>query len=145
MTSVVSTFLTYSSIGCLFIGFRSNIGKWGTCHDYVLQWYVPTINQMVTPNQMLFLRGSIGPVSAISELRSILSHSYKITTSFTSSVNSLHEQIFIVRLLSPGGVIAYVPEFCRAVVDKSCRILPLIWGFVGKGIAEHSPPSFSSR
>ena len=133
MTSVVSTFLTYSSIGCLFIGFRSNIGKWGTCHDYVLQWYVPTINQMVTPNQMLFLRGSIGPVSAISELRS------------TSSVNSLHEQIFIVRLLSPGGVIAYVPEFCRVVVDKSCRFLPLIWGFVGKGIAEHSPPSFSSR
>ena len=95
---------------------------------------------MVTPNQMLFLRGPIGPVSALSELRSTLSHSYKVTTSFTSSVNSPHEQIFIVRLLSPGGVIAYVPEFCRVVVDKSCRFLPLIWGFVGKGIAEHSPP-----
>ena len=79
---------------------------------------------MVTPNQMLFLRGSIGPVSAISELRSTLSHSYKITTSFTSSVNSLHEQIFIVRLLSPGGAIAYVPKFGRVVVDKSCRLLP---------------------
>ena len=73
---------------------------------------------------MLFLRGSIGPVSAISELRSTLSHSYKITTSFTSSVNSLHEQIFIVRLLSPGGAMAYVPKFGRVVVDKSCRLLP---------------------
>ena len=96
---------------------------------------------MVTPNQMLFLRGSIGPIPAIYERRSTLSHSYKITTSFTSYV---HEQIFIVRPLSPGGVIAYVPEFCRVVVDKSCRFLPLIWGLVGKGIAEPPPPSFSS-
>ena len=94
---------------------------------------------MVTPNQMLFLRGSIGPIPAIYERRSTLSHSYKITTSFTSYV---HEQIFIVRPLSPGGVIAYVPEFCRVVVDKSCRFLPLIWGLVGKGIAEHPPLRF---
>ena len=91
---------------------------------------------MVTPNQMLFLRGSIGPIPAIYERRSTLSHSYKITTSFTSYV---HEQIFIVRPLSPGGVIAYVPEFCRVVVDKSCRFLPL-FGVSWVKVLLNTPP-----
>ena len=125
MSSVACKFPTYSSLVCLLVRFHTDISKWGTYHDYVLQWIVPTINQMAIPIQMLFLRGSVDPISAPSELRSTLSHYYKTITSSTGSVDSCHEQIYIVRLLFPGGAMAYVSEFCRVVVGKSCRGLPL--------------------